>query len=92
MIAVNIEEVRLKRRLYARSYRAAVKARKGPKLCQKCNVAPVTHKYCKPCARQVKLDKYKELWATNEEYRKQHRLAARMSFRRRKAKNVASCK
>lgn len=86
------EETLLKRRLYARKYRASLKKQHLPKMCQKCNLVVVTHKYCKPCARQVRLDKYKTLWATNEEYREQHRLAAKMSFRRKRAKNVTTCK
>jgi hypothetical protein len=81
-----------KRREYAKSYRERLKQRKAPKVCEKCTKVPVTHKYCKDCARTIRLDRYKNLWANNAEYRDKHRLAAKMSFRRKKAKNVtATC-
>lgn len=81
------EEILLQRRIYARKYRASLKERKAPKVCEKCELIIVTHKYCKPCSRLVRLDRYKKLWATDEEYRQRHRLAAKMSFRR-KSKNA----
>ena len=89
-MSASIEELRKQRREYATKYREALKRQKSPKLCEKCGTIPVSHKYCKECAKQIKLDKYKELWATNEEYRVKHRLAAKMSFRRKKAKNVTT--
>jgi hypothetical protein len=83
------EHIMTQRRLYARKYRASLKERKAPKMCEKCSLVIVTHKYCKPCSRIVRLERYKTLWATNEEYRQKHRLAAKLSFRR-KAHSVKS--
>lgn len=86
------EKVLAQRRLYAKTYRERLKTRKSPKMCEKCNSVPVSHKYCKECSRAVRLERYKHLWANSEDYREKHRLAAKMSFRRRRGKNVtATC-
>ena len=82
------EEILKKRREYARVYRKRLKERKLPKKCEKCKEKEVTHKYCKECAREVRLERYRILWASDEKYRERHRLAAKMSFRRKKATNV----
>lgn len=56
------------------------------KYCVKCGNKEVRKMYCIDCRRNVSLDRLKNKWKNDPDYRERHRKAARLSFRRLKAK------
>lgn len=56
------------------------------KYCVKCGNKEVRKLYCEDCRRDVALTRLRDKWQNDENYRERHRLAARLSFRRRRGK------
>lgn len=58
------------------------------KYCVKCGNKEVRKLYCGDCRRDVALARLRNKWQNDENYRERHRVAARLSFRRRKGKTT----
>jgi hypothetical protein len=53
------------------------------KLCIVCNDKPARQKFCADCRRTQTLKRLALRWKSDEAYRERHKVAARLSFRRR---------
>lgn len=53
------------------------------KICLLCKVEPVRQKYCAKCRHNRALQRLAHKWKSDVEHRERHRVAAKLSFRKR---------